>query len=241
MRTAWSDSARGVTTRQNAAPASWLQRVWARLRVRGGSEPADLEAPLLEFALERSGAAAKRGPVKRQRPSSNPARTWGRPSRAHVAMTVGLVALATGALVAVWLESWRVDAPHTGSVTITSLPAGETVAVDAVPRGATPATLSLAPGEHRIDIGEGASLRTRTVTIAAGGSVVMHFEMLAGVPPTSPVATTGHLRISTDPAGAQVFVDGKSYPVLPRCRLARCRRALTQSRQVVRAAGSHSA
>jgi hypothetical protein len=129
---------------------------------------------------------------------------------------VVVVAIAQGALVAVWLESRQVASSlATGSLTITSEPAGATVSVDGLRHGVTPSSVSLAPGEHRIDIGEGASMRTRTVQVAAGGAVLVHLEMTPRVAPAPTLPTTGELRINAEPSGAQVVVDGRSYGASP--------------------------
>ena len=64
-----------------------------------------------------------------------------------------MVTLGTAAIPYGLQRYARVPAPAT--LTIESTPAGRHVVVDGVPRGATPATMTLAHGEHQVVVGEG--------------------------------------------------------------------------------------
>ena len=104
--------------------------------------------------------------------------------------------------------------PETGSVTVTSEPTGSPVMIDGTPRGATPLTVQIAPGSHRIEVGSGAQIHSRHVTVTRGGDVSMHIG-LPTAPAAGVVAGAGGLQIATDPAGARVWIDGEPHGVAP--------------------------
>jgi hypothetical protein len=130
--------------------------------------------------------------------------------------SLAVVVLVQGGLMAFWMitGALAVTAPATGSVTVTSEPSGSPVTIDGAARGATPLTLALAPGSHRVDVGAGPSLRSQDLDVSRGGNASMHVEL---VPPAAPSATpgTGGLQITTDPSGARVLVDGEERGVAP--------------------------
>jgi hypothetical protein len=93
-------------------------------------------------------------------------------------------------------------AAATGTLVISTNPAGAQVTVDGQARGATPLTLTLPPGAHNVDLRLGTAARSIPVTITVGQEVAQYIELpQAG-------ATTGQLQIKTEPAGAKVTVDG---------------------------------
>ena len=98
---------------------------------------------------------------------------------------------------------------------ITSEPVGASVYVNGASYGVTPSALSMPMGEHRIEVGDGDARRARTVKVTSGGEAVVHLELPRGLPRASAQTLTGELQISTDPAGAQVSVDGRSRGVTP--------------------------
>ena len=104
--------------------------------------------------------------------------------------------------------------PETGSVTVTSEPIGVPVVIDGTPRGATPLTVQIAPGSHRIEVGSGAEAHSRYVTVTRGGDVSMHVGLTAA-PAAGAAAGTGGLQIATDPPGARVSIDGEPHGVAP--------------------------
>jgi hypothetical protein len=97
----------------------------------------------------------------------------------------------------------------TGMLVINSDPAGASVIVDGRARGTTPITASLEPGSHVIEISSSGRRRTIPVTIAAGATVSQFVEL-----PKVP-SGVGELQVRTEPAGAQVTVDGQPYGVSP--------------------------
>src|SRR5829696_524733 len=83
------------------------------------------------------------------------------------------------------------NAPALGTLTIESTPAGRRLVVDGVPRGATPRTVALPPGDHLVAIGEGPSTITLPVTTRSGEqlrqSVVFETTVVSDSPAVVPV------------------------------------------------------
>ncbi len=124
-----------------------------------------------------------------------------------------LLAIAQAVVIVIWL-SRSAPSPDTGSVAITSEPAGAPVSIDGVLRGKTPVTLSLASGAHSIGIG-GSVVRTQTVNVTRGSNASVHIE-LGPEAVAAPTATgMGSLQISTEPPGARVWVDGEARGAAP--------------------------
>jgi len=128
---------------------------------------------------------------------------------------LALVVLVQGGLMAFWMitGALAVTAPNTGSVTVTSQPSGSPVTIDGAASGATPLTLALAPGSHRIDVGAGPELRSQNLIVSRGGNASMHVELVPPAPRAS--AGTGGLQITTEPVGARVFVDDEPRGISP--------------------------
>lgn len=92
---------------------------------------------------------------------------------------------------------------RTGTLSISSNPTGAVVLVDGESRGVTPLSIALKPGEHSVELRGGGDPRTVPVTIAAGTQVTQYIEL-----PALPSVQVGQIQIRTEPAGAQVIVDG---------------------------------
>ena len=129
-------------------------------------------------------------------------------------VVVTLLALAQAGFIAFWMRSGSALAtpPDTGSAAITSEPAGAAVAIDGKPSGVTPLTVTLATGSHRIDVGEGPQQRGLDLSIVGGGVASLHFGL---APVADAASATGGLQVTTEPAGARVFVDGEASGVSP--------------------------
>jgi hypothetical protein len=97
----------------------------------------------------------------------------------------------------------------TGTLTVTTNPSGAMIAVDGVGKGVTPVTLTLAPGAHEISLTGAGEPRTVPVTITAGRESTQYIELAATR------AASGHLQVRTEPAGAQVVVDGVARGTSP--------------------------
>ena len=96
-------------------------------------------------------------------------------------------------------------APTTGSIAVTSSPAGAAITLDSTGTGqVTPYTFtSQTPGPHTVDVSlAGYQTASQTVTVSAGTTVSSHFTLV----PVSP--TTGSLYITSSPTGATVTIDG---------------------------------
>jgi len=90
----------------------------------------------------------------------------------------------------------------TGTVEVTTNPAGAQVAVDGENKGVSPVTLTLVPGNHTLQLSGVGDARSIPVSVVAGTQLSQYIELSGGR------ATTGNLQVKTDPAGAQVSVDG---------------------------------
>jgi PEGA domain-containing protein len=126
-------------------------------------------------------------------------RHWGRLAAAAVVL-LALAAAGVPAVRRYLLPGTSV--PPTGTLNITSNPPGARVLVDGVMNGVTPLTVSLRAGSHTVELQGGGEPRTVPVTIAAGAQLSQYIEL----PKT--VTAFGQLQIRTEPAGAQVTVDG---------------------------------
>jgi hypothetical protein len=91
--------------------------------------------------------------------------------------------------------------PSTGVLTVSTNPAGAQVYVDNTERGTTPLTVTLAAGSHLVELRGAGEPRTMPVTITAGAQTSQYIELPLGT-------AVGSLQVRTEPAGAQVSVDG---------------------------------
>lgn len=122
-----------------------------------------------------------------------------------IAAVVGLVVVA-GAGVVGARRYFSAPAPAvaaTGTLSISSSPSGAVVLVDGDSRGVTPLSIPLKPGLHNVELRGGGDPRTVPVTITAGTQVTQYIEL-----PSLPSVQVGQIQIRTEPAGAQVSVDG---------------------------------
>src|SRR5207248_2315576 len=91
----------------------------------------------------------------------------------------------------------------TGTFSVSTNPVGAQLFVDGQSRGVTPLTLALNPGPHSVELRtDSGEPRTMPITIAAGQQISQYVDL-----PRS-VAAFGQLQIRTEPAGAQVTIDG---------------------------------
>ena len=121
-----------------------------------------------------------------------------------IAAAVVLVALTSGGTLAVGRIMMPAAAPESlGTLSVQTNPAGATVVIDGQQRGASPLSLQLKPGRHVVELVTDGDVRSIPVMITPGGQVSQFIEI--------PRATSalGELQIRTEPAGAQVTVDGR--------------------------------
>ena len=98
-----------------------------------------------------------------------------------------------------------------GSIAITSFPAGAMVFVDGTPRGTTPVILPEIPtGNHRVALSfKGYDEWNHTISVGSGQMAAINAELEA----TQEI--TGSLAVITDPSGAEIYIDGNFKGVSP--------------------------
>jgi hypothetical protein len=92
---------------------------------------------------------------------------------------------------------------------VESSPSGAQVIVDGESRGVTPVELSLRPGPHVLELHGGGEPRVIPLTVTAGAQVSQYIEL------PQAASTPGALRVRTDPAGAQIRIDGRPRGISP--------------------------
>jgi hypothetical protein len=121
-----------------------------------------------------------------------------------VAAAIVLVALTSGGTLAVGRIMSPAKAPESlGTLSVQTNPAGAAVVIDGQQRGMTPLNVQLKPGRHVVELVTDGDVRTIPITITAGGEVSQFIEI------ARPASALGELQIRTEPAGAQVTVDGR--------------------------------
>jgi len=132
----------------------------------------------------------------------------GRTMNRRAALTTAALIVVAGAIAALlYLRFIPLDAAerHPGKVTFETQPAGATIAVDGATRGATPLSLSLDPGTHRVTVTNGTDVRETVIAVAPGSDMVRYMEFTPAVPRVA----LGRVSVVTDPPGARVHVDGQ--------------------------------
>ncbi|HWQ21144.1 MAG TPA: PEGA domain-containing protein, partial [Clostridia bacterium] len=94
------------------------------------------------------------------------------------------------------------------ALVVTSTPAGATVLLDGTAKGVTPLTIvGLKPRNYAVVVSlKGYAAISRTVDLSDPTQAAQDFSL---------VQAFGKLSITSDPTGAQVFLDGKAYGVTP--------------------------
>jgi hypothetical protein len=167
----------------------------------GEGTPSEAEA-LLSFAAESGLQAPPAAPAGPQTPRRVPL--------VRVALTLGATLTALAATVAILMtRPGTAAAPAavvTGTASIESQPPGAVVTIDGKPYGTTPARLSLPTGAHVLELTLDGNSRRVPFTIEPGATVAHYIEFAAATPAAA--TTTGRLEVASDPAGAQISVDG---------------------------------
>jgi hypothetical protein len=163
-------------------------------------KPYDPPTPALpEFAPAAEYAAVADEPTASARADGPAAKPWGRIAAAAVAL-IDVGSMGVPAVRKFILPGSTAVA--TGTLNISSNPPGAAVIVDGQASGVTPLTVALKPGGHNVELRGPGEPRTIPVTITAGTQVTQYIEL----PKT--VTAFGQLQVRTEPAGAQVTVDG---------------------------------
>jgi hypothetical protein len=156
------------------------------------NEPITDLDPLLAFPSELQPAPAATAMAA----PAAPARARARPAWLLVA-TGAILATIGFAAFELTRDRWPqlTGTPATGALTVDTEPAGADVVIDGRPRGVTPLTLSLSPGQYNVAVRLSGAERTRPVTLTAGGSAAQFFELirpeaetLIGTTPAAPPA-----------------------------------------------------
>jgi hypothetical protein len=129
-------------------------------------------------------------------------------------------------------------------LSVSSNPSGAVVLIDGTRRGVTPLTVNVVAGDHTLILQSGTVSKELKLLARADAELLQHVEM------TPPVATTGSLTVTSDPAGLAVTVDGRRQAVTPVTvdglapgthRVAVSGRGIDSERSVIVTAGSTAA
>jgi hypothetical protein len=151
-------------------------------------------APADTFASESTAAA--------------PSRPAGGGRLKLIAAVVILVGLIGGGVYAARFYRGSPPPPELGTLIVQSSPAGVEVVVDGVSRGMTPARISVSAGSHILELRGRGVPRVIPLQVPAGGQISQYLEF-ADTP------TTGMLVVHSQPAGANVTIDGVAKGVAP--------------------------
>jgi hypothetical protein len=104
-----------------------------------------------------------------------------------------------------------IQPPPNGSIAITSIPSGAEVFIDGQLTGIAPAVFpEILPGNHQVTISaKGYDNWSHIVSVGSGRMSAINAELVAAK------EITGSLAVITDPAGAEIFVDGDFKGVSP--------------------------
>ena len=131
-------------------------------------------------------------------------KSTGIPRGRLIAAAVVLIALTSGGTLAARKFLMPADAvATTGTLTVQTNPPGASVVIDGKQRGVTPLNLALESGKHVLELVTEGDVRSVPITITPGAQMSQFIEL-----PHAPSAL-GELQIRTEPAGAQVSVDGR--------------------------------
>jgi hypothetical protein len=103
---------------------------------------------------------------------------------------------------------WFSLKPQTGTLRVESARPGLTVRIDGVAHGTTPLSTALAVGRHRIEVDGGGRTRSQDVVVTTGQDTVV--QLSGGA-----TGGAGTLRLTSEPAGAQVWLDGAPHGTAP--------------------------
>jgi len=127
----------------------------------------------------------------------------GRPLGRIAAAAVALIVISAGGVFAgrKFLAAGG-GSTATGTLNINTNPPGAQVIVDGQTGGVTPLRLTLKQGPHNVELRGAGDPRSVPITITAGKELSQYIELPKGL------TAFGQLQVRTEPAGAQVTVDG---------------------------------
>ena len=114
------------------------------------------------------------------------------------AALVVIVAVAGVPYAKAW---WYTAKPAVGTIRVESARPDAVVTIDGVSQGRAPLTASVPAGRHRVEISGAGRTDAQEVEVAADRQTLVQ---AAGADPSG----TGSIRVATEPAGAEILVDG---------------------------------
>jgi hypothetical protein len=103
---------------------------------------------------------------------------------------------------------WFSAKPSVGTIRVESVRPDAMVTIDGVPRGRAPVTATVPVGRHRIEVANGSRTRAHDVEVAADRETLVQ---AAG----ADLKGSGSIRVTSDPAGAEVLLDGVLHGISP--------------------------
>jgi len=117
-------------------------------------------------------------------PTSSRHRAGGKLMKVAAAATIGVVVLGVAALIGARRFWTEVPAPApTGTLVVTTNPAGAEAFVDGVRRGNTPITLQLLAGAHNLELRGRGEPRAIPITLAPGQQIAQYVDLPVAAPP----------------------------------------------------------
>lgn len=218
MQTPNRTSASAVTPPASPAAPAMPSAAQATPAVQTATAPPATAAPAQPASASNPGFGDKPAAAAADTPAPAPAETLRQSVPAErpmsrfklAAAAVLLIALTSAVtLVALRYMAAPVAADGMGLLVVQTNPSGAAVDIDGQGKGVTPLSLALSPGRHTLKLANEGNIRTMPVVITAGGQV----SQLIDLPRAS--SLLGELQVRTEPAGAQVTVDGHPYGAAP--------------------------
>ena len=106
----------------------------------------------------------------------------------------------------------------TGSLDVRSTPSGASIYIDGTYKGVTPNVVSgLSAGSHQVKVTQnGYRDDTQTIIVTVGKTTTVSATLSAAVVAASAASVTGSLSVESDPAGAEIYIDGEYNGVTPK-------------------------
>ncbi|HEY7290621.1 MAG TPA: PEGA domain-containing protein [Vicinamibacterales bacterium] len=186
------------------APASSFHKKEEPAAESNFFKPKDDAPPKVDFSSFQTASFESHDEAEPEdEPSEHSMTIAGRPMGKIAAAVVALLVISAGGVYAGRKMFTSGDAAAAqGTLSINSNPPGAQVVVDGQAGGVTPLTLTLKAGPHNLELHGGGEARTIPITITAGKELSQYIELPKGL------TAFGQLQVRTDPAGAQVTVDG---------------------------------
>jgi len=196
-----------------AAPAPWVaEQVYAAVPVNAAPVAQSAAAPSWDVTAPAEPLDMPAPPAQPRGPSfgsrvADVLRSWQEPI-ARWLPRLALLAIVV-ALVAAGRNYWPTvrTTLTTGVAVFESVPPGSSVLVDGQELGTTPLETRLSTGRHTVEFRDGDASRTVEIVVSRRVPLVETVDWAA--------APTGILQVSSDPAGAQVLVDGEPRGTTP--------------------------